>query len=207
MRYEGGDSNENKGLTFAQAAYTATKPRICPCCHQTLPMDRRNLNMNYDKNWVMVPNNVRTGTMSPSTMNFPNNETGEAVSPDPRLKRVIPNEENKKEKKSRRKRKNKGQIKKLEDEFSKNPHWSNEDVERISKELKLDKSQVYKWNWDQKKKLNILPSKVYVVQMPEDSTDGVKKGESKQVYVKSIQDVIKLQQLANPTSKGGKPQK
>jgi len=202
MRYEG-DQNENKGLTFAQAAITATKPNICPCCRQTLPQDRRNFNMNYDKNWVMVPNTLRSGNMSPSTMNFPNNETGEAVSPDPRSRKTVQSEEIKKEKKSRRKRKNKGQIKKLEDEFSKNPHWSNDDVERISKELKLDKSQVYKWNWDQKKKLNILPSKVYVVQMPEDSKDGVKKGESKQVYVKSIQDVIKLQQLASTNTKGG----
>jgi len=27
---------------------------------------------------------------------------------------------------------------------------------------------VYKWNWDQKKKLNIIPNKVYVLQVPED---------------------------------------
>ena len=104
-------------------------------------------------------------------------------------------EESKDNKKTKRKRKNKAQIKKLEEEFQKNPHWTNEDVDKISKDLKLDKSQVYKWNWDQKKKLNILPSKVYVVQMPNESENG-KKG--KQVYVKSIQDVIKLQQLANP---------
>jgi len=48
----------------------------------------------------------------------------------------------------------------------KNPHWTNEDVERISKKSGLKEAQVYKWNWDQKKKLNIIPNKVYVLQMP-----------------------------------------
>ena len=33
--------------------------------------------------------------------------------------------------------------------------------------LNLEKSKVYKWNWDQKKKLNILPSKVYALEIPE----------------------------------------
>eukprot|EP00343_Euplotes_focardii_P007070 CAMPEP_0205823116 /NCGR_PEP_ID=MMETSP0206-20130828/15097_1 /ASSEMBLY_ACC=CAM_ASM_000279 /TAXON_ID=36767 /ORGANISM="Euplotes focardii, Strain TN1" /LENGTH=141 /DNA_ID=CAMNT_0053119991 /DNA_START=503 /DNA_END=928 /DNA_ORIENTATION=+ len=140
-------------------------------------------------------------------MNFLQNEAGDVASPNPRasfnpqVKTALQIEEEKKERKSKRKRKNKGQIKKLEDEFAKNPHWSNDEVDRISGDLKLDKSQVYKWNWDQKKKLNILPSKVYVVQMPEDGKDGVKRGETKQVYVKSIQDVIKLQQLANSAPK------
>jgi len=39
-------------------------------------------------------------------------------------------------------------------------------VERISRETGLNESQVYKWNWDQKKKLNIIPNKVYILQMP-----------------------------------------
>jgi len=55
----------------------------------------------------------------------------------------------------------------LEEEFSLNPHWSNDDVDKIAKKLKLSKSKVYKWNWDQKKKLNILPSKVYALELPE----------------------------------------
>ena len=66
----------------------------------------------------------------------------------------------------KRKRKSKAQIKVLEQELFKNPHWTNEDVERISKKSGLKEAQVYKWNWDQKKKLNIIPNKVYVLQMP-----------------------------------------
>jgi hypothetical protein len=55
----------------------------------------------------------------------------------------------------------------------KNPHWTNDDCERISKRIGLSEGQVYKWNWDQKKKLNIIPNKVYILQMPQ---AGVKQG-------------------------------
>jgi len=48
----------------------------------------------------------------------------------------------------------------------KNPHWTNVEVEEIASLTGLKESQVYKWNWDQKKKLNIIPNKVYVLQMP-----------------------------------------
>lgn len=198
FRYEYTPNNADKGLNFEQAAYTADG--VCPCCKQTLPQDRRNINWNYDKNTLMVPQN-RGGMMSPSTGNFPNNESADPVTPNPPSKSTIKTEETKKGKKNKRRRKNKAQVKKLEEEFAKNPHWSNEDVEKISRDLKLDKSQVYKWNWDQKKKLNILPSKVYVVQVPDGVAQGNLKGKSdetgRQVYVKSIQDVIKLQSLAN----------
>ena len=163
--------------------------------------------MNYDKNWVLVPNNNRGGMISPSTMNFPGNETGDPTSPYITPSIAMKSEELKGDKKSKRKRKNKGQIKKLEDEFNKNPHWSNDDVDKISRDLKLDKSQVYKWNWDQKKKLNILPSKVYVVQMPDESIGGERVEGTKQVYVKSIQDVIKLQQLAKIVKQQDPPKK
>jgi hypothetical protein len=74
------------------------------------------------------------------------------------------------------------QVKFLEEEFEKNPHWSNEDVERISKTLRIEKAKVYKWNWDQKKKLNILPSKVYEYEIPEGK-----------IYVKSAQELANLQ--------------
>lgn len=57
-----------------------------------------------------------------------------------------------KNQKRMRKRKTKEQIKMLENEFIKNPHWSNDDVVRIAEYTKLEKSQVYKWNWDKKKK-------------------------------------------------------
>lgn len=80
------------------------------------------------------------------------------------------------------------QVKELEEEFNKNPHWTNEDVDKISKRLGLDKAKVYKWNWDQKKKLNILPSKVYVYNVPDGSL-----GNTKQIYVKSAQELLELQ--------------
>lgn len=200
--------NENKGLTFEQAAFSADN--TCPCCKQVLPRDRRNINWNYDKNFMVVPNNAKQGNFSPSTVNFPNRESVDPHTPNPGTKSSVNTEERKKGK-NKRKRKNKAQVKKLEEEFSKNPHWSNEDVDRISRELKLDRSQVYKWNWDQKKKLNILPSKVYVVQMPPEVNQSTGKPnnneQNKQVYVKSIQDVIKLQSLTNAKSVGTKKSK
>jgi hypothetical protein len=70
----------------------------------------------------------------------------------------------------------------LEEEFTDNPHWSNEDVEKISKKTGLSKAKIYKWNWDQKKKLNILPSKVYAFEIPEGK-----------VYVKTAQELATLQ--------------
>ena len=70
-----------------------------------------------------------------------------------------------------KRRKTKHQVKMLEAELEANPHWTNEDMVKIAKKTGLSKSQVYKWNWDQKKKLNILPSKVYVVQLPNEMID------------------------------------
>lgn len=207
---------DNKGLTFEQAAYHADN--VCPCCRQMLPRDRKNINWNYDRSYVVVPNNSKAAAMSPSTVNFPNNESVEPNTPNPPSKSSQASDDRKSKGKdcneliclgkNKRKRKNKAQVKKLEEEFAINPHWTNEDVDRISNELKLDRSQIYKWNWDQKKKLNILPSKVYVVQVPENFNQGSGKNKvgeqgTKQVYVKSIQDLLKLQSLASlkPASK------
>ena len=52
----------------------------------------------------------------------------------------------------RRQRKNKEQIKILENEFKKSPDWSREFIRRISEKLGLRECQVYKWHWDQRKK-------------------------------------------------------
>lgn len=52
----------------------------------------------------------------------------------------------------RRQRKNKEQLKILENEFKKNPDWSREYIRRISEKLGLRECQVYKWHWDQRKK-------------------------------------------------------
>lgn len=90
-----------------------------------------------------------------------------------------------------KRRKSKAQVKMLENELEANPHWTNEDMVKIAKKTGLTKSQVYKWNWDQKKKLNILPSKVYVVQLPNDMLDT----KSGQIVLKGADGLKKLQTL------------
>ena len=102
-RYED-NTIENQGLTFAQAAYTATSNSVCPWCKQNLPQDRRNINLNYDKNLMVVPNGNRTGMMSPTTMNFPGNEAWDSKSPSTFMK-TSQMEESKDNKKTKRKRK------------------------------------------------------------------------------------------------------
>ena len=52
----------------------------------------------------------------------------------------------------RRQRKNKDQLKILENEFLKNPDWTRDYIRRISVKLGLRECQVYKWHWDQRKK-------------------------------------------------------
>lgn len=52
----------------------------------------------------------------------------------------------------KRKRKTKSQIRVLEKELLKNPVWIKEDFKRLSESLNLNRDQVYKWYWDQKKK-------------------------------------------------------
>ena len=48
---------------------------------------------------------------------------------------------------------NKKQSKILRKQFEINQHWSKEDVRKLSEELKVDPSKVYKWNWNQKYKI------------------------------------------------------
>lgn len=52
----------------------------------------------------------------------------------------------------KRKRKTKSQINILENELQKNSVWLKEDFKQLSKSLGLNRDQVYKWYWDQKKK-------------------------------------------------------
>jgi hypothetical protein len=51
-----------------------------------------------------------------------------------------------------RKRKSKVQIKQLEKEFKICPNWDKDDFKRLSETLGLNRDQIYKWFWDQKKK-------------------------------------------------------
>lgn len=52
----------------------------------------------------------------------------------------------------KRKRKNMNQLKVLKAEYLKCKDWSKELITRISEITGLTESQIYKWNWDQKKK-------------------------------------------------------
>jgi hypothetical protein len=52
----------------------------------------------------------------------------------------------------KRKRKNTMQLKVLKTEYAKNKEWSKELISKISQATGLTESQIYKWNWDQKKK-------------------------------------------------------
>ena len=61
----------------------------------------------------------------------------------------------------RRQRKNKDQVKILEQEYKKNNNWTREYIKKVSQKLGLRECQVYKWHWDQRKKdglENILPA-------------------------------------------------
>ena len=59
--------------------------------------------------------------------------------------------------KQKRFRKNKDQNQILLSQFRRNINWGKETIARLSQELGLKESQVYKWNWDQRKKENLLP--------------------------------------------------
>lgn len=50
-------------------------------------------------------------------------------------------------------RKNDDQVKVLIQEFDKNPFWTKKLVLELSNQTGLSESQVYKWNWDYRKKI------------------------------------------------------
>ncbi|CDW72834.1 UNKNOWN [Stylonychia lemnae] len=54
--------------------------------------------------------------------------------------------------KRRRQRKNLYQHNILIEEFDQNPNWDKEQIKRLSDILGLKESQIYKWNWDHRKK-------------------------------------------------------
>ena len=89
------------------------------------------------------------------------------------------------------KRKSKKQLRILEDSLQSNPNWSNDDMLRIAKITGLSKSQVYKWHWDQKHKVNSPPSKVYVIQLNNKQLDASKG----QILLRSPDEIKKFQKL------------
>lgn len=54
----------------------------------------------------------------------------------------------------RRKRKTYEQIQILIQEFQSNPEWSKENMQEVSRKTGLSEAQVYKWGWDQKRKMD-----------------------------------------------------
>ena len=58
----------------------------------------------------------------------------------------------------KRKRKNNVQLKILKNEYSKGDCWNKEKIYRVAQITGLSESQVYKWCWDQKKKVEELES-------------------------------------------------
>lgn len=53
---------------------------------------------------------------------------------------------------NKRKRKSKDQLDALMVEYRKNPSWTKDDMKMLAAKLGMSLSQVYKWQWDQKKK-------------------------------------------------------
>lgn len=52
----------------------------------------------------------------------------------------------------RRKRKSRGQMDMLVEEFALDPEWSKERLLELSMKTGLSEAQIYKWGWDQRKK-------------------------------------------------------
>ena len=50
-------------------------------------------------------------------------------------------------------RKNDDQVKILLHEFNENPYWTKEIVTELAEKTGLSEAQVYKWNWDYRKKI------------------------------------------------------
>lgn len=163
-----------KGLVSPEAVdIDLSRHTHCPMCKQTL-----NKSPKFNSNTPMkTPRTRRNMSFNPKNEEEPN-----------RPKEIITLN---KVEDSNNRRKTKAQVKLLEQELEANTNWTHEDMDRIAKKIGLSKSQVYKWNWDQRKKLNILPSKVYVVQMPSDMFDS----KTGQIIVKSEADFKKLQSM------------
>lgn len=62
------------------------------------------------------------------------------------------NNSSKNKDKKRRLRKNREQHEILLTVFEKDPNWEKDVIQKLSDQLGLKESQIYKWNWDQRKK-------------------------------------------------------
>jgi len=71
-----------------------------------------------------------------------------------KIKKKPPTDENGKKIIRRRKRKTYEQLQTLIREFQANPEWSKDNMQEVSEKTGLSEAQVYKWGWDQKRKMN-----------------------------------------------------
>lgn len=58
--------------------------------------------------------------------------------------------------KHRRIRKNSDQYQMLLDHYRQNPNWEKNIIEKLAQEVGLKESQIYKWNWDMRKKDGLI---------------------------------------------------
>ena len=72
------------------------------------------------------------------------------------LKVIRYNPSGKEKEKRRRQRKNKKQFDLLQVMYDKDPFWDKPMIKKLSKETGLKEAQIYKWNWDQRKKNNLI---------------------------------------------------
>lgn len=159
-----------------------SKHSHCPMCRQKLPKSPTR----GGESPIKTPRTRRNAAANGNLTKRSKESEESEYRIEKHMKKVVEEDPN-----ANKRRKSKHQVKMLEAELEANPHWTNEDMVKIAKKTGLSKSQVYKWNWDQKKKLNILPSKVYVVQLPSDMIDP----KSGQILLKSADGLKKLQTL------------
>lgn len=72
------------------------------------------------------------------------------------LKVIKYNPTGREKEKRRRHRKNDEQFDFLHDRFAKNPFWDKSEMKKLARQTGLKESQIYKWNWDQRKKYNMI---------------------------------------------------
>lgn len=76
------------------------------------------------------------------------------------LKVIRHNASGKSKEKKKRQRKNLDQHSILSEYFDRNPNWDKNTIQKLSDELGLKESQIYKWNWDQRKKTGMSQQEV-----------------------------------------------
>mmetsp|Transcript_10409 Transcript_10409/g.7771 ORF Transcript_10409/g.7771 Transcript_10409/m.7771 type:complete len:90 (-) Transcript_10409:135-404(-) len=72
------------------------------------------------------------------------------------MKVVRYNPTGKEREKRKRQRKNSNQFHLLQVMYDQDPFWDKLKIKELSKKTGLKEGQIYKWNWDQRKKHNLI---------------------------------------------------